>query len=106
MTTRYLAAAILAAMFSAATAGAQSGADLLQKGIYAQETLGDLDGAIRIYRQVTGSATAPKQLAAQAQYQLVLCMLQKGDRAAAAHELDLLTRDFPDQQDFINRARK
>ena len=52
MTTRYLAAAILAAMFSAATAGAQSGADLLQKGIYAQETLGDLDGAIRIYRQL------------------------------------------------------
>jgi hypothetical protein len=93
-------------MLYAATAGAQSGADLLQKGIYAQETLGDLDGAIRIYRQVTGSATAPKQLAAQAQYQLVLCMLQKGDRAAAAHELDLLTRDFPDQQDFINKARK
>jgi hypothetical protein len=106
MTTRYFAAAIMATLLVAAPASAQSGADALQKGIYAQETLGDLDGAIQIYRQVTGSATAPKQIAAQAQYQLVLCMLQKGDRAAASHELDLLTRNFPDQQDFINRARK
>ena len=45
-------------------------------------------------------------IAAQTQYQLVLCMLQKGDRAAATHELDLLTRNFPDQQDFIAEARK
>ena len=106
MTTRYFAAAIMATLLAAATAGAQSGADLLQKGIYAQETLGDLDGAIQIYRQVTGQAGIPKPIAAQAQYQLVLCMLQKGDRAAASHELDLLTRDFPDQQDYIDKARK
>src|ERR1035441_8568891 len=106
MTTRQFAAAIMASLLVAASAGAQSGADALQKRIYAQETLGDLDGAIQIYRQVTGSATAPKQIAAQAQYQLVLCMLQKGDRASASHELDLLTRNFPDQQDFINKARK
>jgi hypothetical protein len=106
MTTKYFAAAIMATLLVAATSTAQSGADLLQKGIYAQETLGDLDGAIQIYRQVTGSATAPKQLAAQAQYQLVLCMLQKGDRAGASHELDLLARNFPDQQEYINKARK
>ena len=55
---------------------------------------------------MTSAAGVAKPIAAQAQYQLVLCMLQKGDRAAAAHEFDLLTRDFPDQQDFINKARK
>jgi hypothetical protein len=104
MTTRYFTAAIMAILI-AVVADAQSGADLLQKGIYAQETLGDLDGAIRLYREVTGSA-APKPIAAQAQYQLVLCMLQKGDRAAASHEFDLLTHNFPDQQDFIDKARK
>jgi hypothetical protein len=120
MTTRSLAAALLAAFFAVGAASvparAQSIEDLIQKGIYAQETLGDLDGAIRIYRQATnsqnctitmmGTSCHKPAAAAQAQYQLVLCMLQKGDRAAAAHELDLLTRDFPDQQDFINRARK
>ena len=106
MNARYIAPAIVAALLVAATAGAQSGADLLQKGIYTQETLGDLDGAIGIYRQMIASNTAPKQLAAQAQYQLVLCMLQKGDRTAASHEFDLLIRNFPDQQDLTAKARK
>ena len=61
---------------------------------------------MKSYRQVLTSYPANKQIAAQAQYQLVLCMLQKGDRPAATHELDLLSRNFPDQQDFINKARK
>src|ERR1035438_5071236 len=85
---------------------AQSAADLLQKGIYAQETMGDLDGAIKSYRQVLTSYPANKQIAAQAQYQLVLCMVQKGDRAAAAREFDALARNYPDQAEFINKARK
>src|ERR1035438_9286793 len=106
MTARHFPTLIVAALLAAATAGAQSGADLLQKGIYTQETLGDLDGAIGLYRQITASNTSPKQLAAQAQYQLVLCMLQKGDRAGASREFDLLTRNFPDQQDLIAKARK
>ena len=89
MNTRHLATAIIASLI-ATSAFAQSPADLLQKGIYAQETAGDLDGAIQIYRQVAASAGAPKSIAAQAQYQLVLCMLQKGDRVAASRELDLL----------------
>jgi hypothetical protein len=106
MNARNIATLVAAALLVAATAGAQSGADLLQKGIYTQETLGDLDGAVGIYRQITASTAAPKQLAAQAQYQLVLCMLQKGDRTAASREFDLLTRNFPDQQDLIAKARK
>src|SRR5450759_1040781 len=47
-----------------------------------------------------------KVLAAQAQYQLVVCMLQKGDRAAARKELDLLARNFSDQPDLATKARK
>jgi hypothetical protein len=104
MTTRYLATALIVA---ALTARAQSPAELLQKGIYTQETAGDLDGAIQIYRRLLIPSTGvPQLIAAQAQYQLVLSMLQKGDRAAAAHELDLLTRNFPDQQDLVDKARK
>jgi hypothetical protein len=106
MTIKHLATALVATLLWGIPASAQSAADLLQKGIYSQETLGDLDGAVQSYRQVLTSYPGNKQIAAQAQYQLVLCMLQKGDRPAAAHELDLLTRNFPDQQDYINKARK
>src|ERR1035438_9506630 len=100
MTNQYFVAAVAAVLLLGAPAKGQSAADLLQKGIHAQETVGDVDGAIQIFRQVAASPTANKVLAAQAQYQLVVCMLQKGDRAAARKELDLLARNFPDQADL------
>src|ERR1035437_7824831 len=106
MTNQYFVAAVAAVLLLGAPANAQSAADLLQKGIHAQETVGDVDGAIQIFRQVAPSPTANKVLAAQAQYQLVVCMLQKGDRAAARKELDLLARNFPDQADLATKARK
>jgi hypothetical protein len=74
---------------------AQSAADLLQKGIHAQETVGDVDSAIQIFRQVAALPSADKVPAAQAQYQPVVCMLQKGDRSAAHKELDLLAAILP-----------
>jgi len=106
MTTKYLAAAAITALLIIWPGRAQSTADLLEKGIHAQETLGDVDGAIGIFRQVAASASNNKQLAAQAQYQLVVCMLQKGDRSAAAQELQLLARNFPENADLIGKARK
>jgi hypothetical protein len=57
--------------------------------------------------QVFSSAGANnKPLAAQAQYQLVLCMLQKGDRDAAPRELAALENNFPGSPDLIQKARK
>lgn len=106
MTNQPLVVAIVAALLLGAPADAQSAADLLQKGIHAQETVGDVDSAIQIFRQVAALPSANKTLAAQAQYQLVVCMLQKGDRSAARKELDLLARNFPDQPDLLARARK
>ena len=46
-TTRVIIAAVLLAF----ECPAQAPAELLQKGIYLQETAGDLDGALQIYRQ-------------------------------------------------------
>jgi len=106
MTNQYFVAAVVAVLLLGAPAKGQSAADLLQKGIHAQETVGDVDGAIQIFRQVAASPAANKVLAAQAQYQLVVCMLQKGDRGAARKELDLLVRNFPDQPDLVGKARK
>ena len=107
MITQRIAAAIVATLLLTGVASAQqSAADLLQKGIHAQETVGDLDGAIQIFRQVVASPNTNKQLAAQAQYQLVLCVLQKGDRPGASQELQLLEKNFADQPDLIEKARK
>jgi hypothetical protein len=106
MTTKHIVAAAIAALLLSVPGSAQSASDLLQKGIHAQEAAGDLDSAILIFRQVVNSASTNKALAAQAQYQLVLCMLQKGDRAAASKELAALERNFPEMQDLVAKARK
>jgi len=98
--------AMVASVLLGIPGSAQSPADLLQRGIYAQETAGDLDSAIQIFRQVASSSTTNKGVAAQAQYQLVLCMLQRGDRAGAGKEVETLARNFPDQQDMVIKARK
>ncbi len=103
-----LIGAFIAVFLLAQPGHAQSAADLLQRGIFTQETTGDVDGAIKIYRQVVESASgnpANNLYAAQAQYRLVVCMLLKGDPAGATREFQLLEKNFPGQQDLVGLAR-
>ena len=51
---------------------AQTAAGFLQKGIYAQQTEGNLDNAILIYRQIVNSAPSQRDLAAEAQHRLAI----------------------------------
>src|SRR5580704_14292165 len=80
-------------------------AELLQKGIYAQETAGDLDGAIKIYHQIVDSHPIQREIAAQAQYRLGLTLLAKGDAGSASQEIQRLGWDFPDYKDLIAAAK-
>jgi hypothetical protein len=102
MIARFIAAATLAASLIAVPAGAQTAAELLQKGIYAQETAGDADGAIRIYRQVIASPRVARTEAAEAQARIAGALLQKGEMAGASLEFGKLARDYPEQAKLVN----
>jgi len=102
MRIRYLAAAALAAALIAAPGSAQSVAELLQKGIYAQQTAGDLDGAIQIFRQIVSSNPAQRVYAAQAQMHLAQALLQKGDLTGAAQEFTTLSANYSEFRDMIS----
>jgi hypothetical protein len=106
MTTRSIAAAlvvsVLAAIPAAIPAWGQTATELLQKGIYAQETEGNLDNAILIYRQIVNSAPSHRDIAAQAQYRLAQALLQKGDLATASAEFAKLSRDYSDYRNLIS----
>jgi hypothetical protein len=107
MTSKQFAVAAILVLQLTSLGSAQSASELLQKGLHLQEAAGDVDGAILFFRQVISSAVATnKPLAAQAQYQLVLCMLQKGDREAARKELAALENNFPNMTDLVDKARK
>ena len=101
MITRFIATTALALSLLATSASAQTAAELFQKGIYAQQTAGDADGAISIYRQIIASAGTPRPLAAQAQMQIIGALVQKGDLNAASGEFRNLLTDYSDQKAII-----
>lgn len=101
MFTKLMAASVFTASLLAIPGSAQSAAELLQKGIYAQQTAGDLDSAIRIFRQIASSpAPGQRAYAAQAQYLLVQSLIRKGDFLVASQELQKLAVDYPDYKDL------
>jgi len=75
----------------------------MQRGVYSQDTAGNLDNAIAIYREVAGPRTADRALAAEAQYRLSQALLQKGDLQGAAEATLQLSTNFPDQADRIRQ---
>ena len=99
-------AVILAAAFLGVPMAAQTAAELLQKGIYAQETEGKLDDAIQIYRQIVNSAPNPREVGAQAQYRLAQALLQKGDTNGAAQEFARLARDYSEYSSVISQLAR
>src|SRR5262249_44255278 len=90
----------------AASAAAQPSSDLLQAGIYNQETLGDLNAAIRIYRQIIASDSTMRVYVAQARYRLGTCLMRKGDRQGATEAFLAVIRDYPGQRELVARARE
>ncbi len=105
MTIRQLALTIFAVVLMGLPAEGQSTAELLQKGIYTQETVGDLDGAIKIYRQILNSTSQSRTYAAQAQYRLAQCLLKKGENDEAVKAFEKVVQDYPDQKELVSKAR-
>jgi hypothetical protein len=89
MMFNFASAAVLSIALLPVPGRSQAAAEQIQKAIYAQQTAGDLDAAIRLYRQVLGSAP-DRKLAARAQLGLAQSLLQKGDLAGAAVEFQVL----------------
>ena len=85
---------------------AASAAELLEKGIYTEETKGDVDGAIAIYKQLVAEARANHALGAQAQYRLALCLEKKGRTSEATAAFEKLIGDFPSEKELVAQARE
>ena len=93
-------------MFASFPANAASPAEALEKGIYNEETTGNLDEAIKHYRQVLSDAQKTEGLAAQAQYRLGRCLNKQGKKKAAVEAFKTLIRKYPDQKELVAKAQK
>jgi hypothetical protein len=91
---------------TAALAAAASPSELLERGIYSEETKGDVDAALSLYQQVVKEAKAGQAVAAQAQYRLGICYYKKKNYTDANAAFEKLVADYPDQKDLIALANK
>src|SRR5687768_16148248 len=95
-----LGAALL--LFTTARAANAETADwLLEKGIYTEETKGELRAAVALYQQIVDDPKALRSLVAQAQLRLGLCELKLGNKPRAISALERLTQEFPDKDKLL-----
>jgi carboxyl-terminal processing protease len=89
-------------MCAVAPVRAVSPAELLEKGIYTEETKGELKTATEIYQQIADDPAATRSLVAQAQLRLGLCQLKLGNKPQAISALERLTQEFPDKDKLLS----
>jgi hypothetical protein len=99
-----LAAAMV--MVLAGPAAAATPGELLQKAIYTEETVGDLDAAMKLYEQVISEGKSANEAAAQAQFRLALCLEKKGRDAEAQAAFKAVIENFPNSKELVEQARR
>ena len=98
--------AVTGVLGTAQLAAAASPSELLEQGIYSEETKGDFDAALKLYQQVVTEAKAGQAVAAQAQYRLGVCYYKKKNYGEANMAFEKLLKEYPDQKDIIALANK
>ncbi len=86
--------------------GAQRLSDLLEEGIYNQETTGDLDAALEKFSQIEREAVAVRRIAAEALYRMGEYYLTKGDNAAASAQFEKVLSQYGDDRLATAKARR
>jgi len=97
---------LLAVSSIAISAEVKSPAVLLQEGIYAEETEGNLDKAMGIYSQIREKYNDVERISARATYQLGLCHLKKGDNKKAAELFEEVVGYYPQQTEAVKMAQE
>jgi tetratricopeptide (TPR) repeat protein len=106
MRARWIAVVGLAAAASFSQGYADTPAAQLEKGIFQQETAGDLAAAVKVYKQIVDEATAQRHAVAEAQYRLGACYQKQGKKSEAEAAFRQVVASYSDQPELVARARK
>jgi tetratricopeptide (TPR) repeat protein len=104
LTTLFLLVAITTS--AAQIARAESPAMLLEKGIFAEETKGDIASAIKIYKQIADDAKANRKYVAQASYRLGACLIKQKQYTKATPILREFIARFPKETKLVAKAKQ
>ena len=78
--------------------------DLLEQGVYAEETRGDLDAAMKLYRQILQEARQGTTITAQAQYRLGVCYYKQRRFAEANAAFESVISNYPQEKELVRMA--
>lgn len=85
---------------------ATSLSELLERAIFSEESKGDLEGALQIYREVIAEGQGAQALAAQAQYRVGVCLHKKRSFAEATAAFEKVAKDYPEQKELAALANQ
>ena len=85
-------------------AQAETLGELLEKGIYLEETKGSLEDALEVYLQVVDENRAGEEIAAHAQYRIGVCLFKQGDFEKASEAFEKVVSDYPKQTELVKLA--
>jgi tetratricopeptide (TPR) repeat protein len=77
--------------------------ELLEAGIYAEETKGDLNASIEIYSRIAAESDVKRSTVAQALLRVGMCYLKSGNHDDAKAAFEKLARRYPEQKSIITR---
>lgn len=78
---------------------------LLQQGIFAEETEGDLDAAIKIYQKIVDDADNDRAFIAKAKFRLATCLVKIGAQEKGVQTFRQLLNHFGDLTELAARTR-
>lgn len=80
--------------------------ELMEKAIYTEESVGDLDEAIKVYEQVVAEGQAADELSAQAQFRIGECYAKQGKESEANAAFQLVIDNYPKVKAVVQKAKK
>jgi len=86
-------------------ATAATAAELLEKAIYTEETVGNLEEAIEIYEKVLTESKKSINASAQAQYRIGTCYAKQGKAEEAAAAFQAVVDNYPGATDWVAKAK-
>ena len=99
-------ALIAALAFVPAAFAAETPSAMLEKGIFQEETAGNLDAAVKVYKQIVDEANAARHAVAEAQYRLGVCYQKQGKKDEAQAAFRDLVAKYADEKELVAKARK
>ncbi len=96
---------VLTIVVGSAQVTAATATEMLEKGIYTEETVGDLDAAIEVYEKVIGQANESVRAAAEAQYRIGTCYEKQGKKDSATKAFQAVIDNFPTATEFVTQAK-